>query len=124
MAKKGQLKISSNEFSSTIQELLNEYGSEVEFAMEEAMRLASLDAVKELEKGGSYEGGKEYNQGWDSQKKKEQYIVYNANKPGLAHLLEFGHAKQNGGRTKEFVHIQPVNDSMESRLVERFEKLL
>lgn len=122
--KKSQMTITANDFNESIQALFDEFGDEVEYAMEEAMRLTSLDVVKELEKGGSYNGGEEYNRGWDSKQVKKGYTVYNANKPGLAHLLEFGHAKQNGGRTRAFTHIAPVNDDVGNKLTKRFEELL
>ena len=44
--------------------------------------------------------------------------IYNAKLPGLAHLLEHGHAKVNGGRTAPRVHIAPV----EKKLIEEYER--
>lgn len=131
MARKqaGQMAISADDFSEALQSILDEYGEEVDFAMEEAIRQTSLDDVKDLEKGGAYNGGAEYNAGWDSKeqgkaKGKLAYVVYNASKPGLAHLLEFGHAKQNGGRTRAFAHIAPVNEETGDRVIKHLEELL
>jgi hypothetical protein len=47
-------------------------------------------------------------------------VVYNADAPGLAHLLEHGHANVNGGRTPGRAHIAPV----EEMVLEQFEKEL
>lgn len=46
------------------------------------------------------------------------FKLYNEDKPGLTHLLENGHQLRQGGRTRKFVHIKPV----EEWCVEEFEK--
>lgn len=49
---------------------------------------------------------------------KFSFKIYNRKKPGLTHLLENGHQLRQGGRTRKFVHIKPV----EEWCVEEFEK--
>ena len=44
-------------------------------------------------------------------------VIYEKNQPGLAHLLEHGHAKVNGGRTKAREHVKPVEDQLASEIV-------
>lgn len=111
-----------------IMESLNEYqdlcGEQVRAAAKEVTR----DAVKELRstspkgsgsKKGHYDGGWTYAIGKDSAYK-SSFTIHNAKKPGLAHLLEKGHAKRGGGRTSGNPHIEPV----ETRAIEEFENRL
>ena len=73
---------------------------------------------------GSFGGTGKYRKGWKTKVEESRLsiegTVYNGAAPGLTHLLEFGHVKQNGGRTRAFPHIAEVNDKAQ----EEFEKEL
>jgi hypothetical protein len=122
------INIGVNELRDTINGILEECGDEAIGAIETATKKTSQKVVKDLRKGGSYNGGKEFNKGWtaktDTTRNGLNAVVYNKTKPGLAHLLEFGHAKQNGGRTKAFNFIAPVADAVEDDFVEAFERAM
>lgn len=79
----------------------------------EAQKKAAKAAVKSL-KNTSPTRTKEYSKGWKSKTTETRLgastTIYNGRKPGLAHLLEFGHPKVNGGRTKPFPHIKKVEE--------------
>lgn len=50
--------------------------------------------------------------------------VYNDKRYMVAHLLEHGHAKRGGGRTKALTHIAPAEGKIEERLIEELNKIL
>ena len=98
--------------------ILQTYGAGVADAVEETSKIVAKDVAKQLRKAGDFNGGKEYRRGWDVHGKRVVglgglYTVYNKTKPGLSHLLEFGHVKANGGRTRAFNFIQPIVDTLE-----------
>lgn len=83
------------------------------------------EAIFPVKKGKKISG--DYAKGWawryDEKRLETVGIIYNKDKPGLAHLLEHGHVTRNGtGRTYDptpaHVHIQPV----EERIAEDFGK--
>lgn len=91
-----------------------------------------VDALRAAHPAGSgdySDWSKEYNQGWTFRKKKSKTYktgilstVWNEKHYRLTHLLEKGHAKVNGGRTRAFPHIAPVADKAEQQLVENIRK--
>ncbi|MEG1657344.1 MAG: HK97 gp10 family phage protein, partial [Christensenellaceae bacterium] len=64
-----------------------------------------------------------YAGGWKVKKTEENancvtYVVHNASRPYLTHLLEFGHAKRGGGR----VSAQPHIAKAEQKAITEFER--
>ena len=116
------LRIDSGQLRDTINGILEEYGDEARDAIEESAKSTAKDLAKELRSAGTFKGGEDFKKGWSSKVEKGRLgssaVVYNKTKPGLAHLLEFGHAKANGGRTRAFNFIAPIADTAE----EKFEK--
>lgn len=114
--------IKADELTRAITQILDEYGPVAQEAIEAASKDVAKDAVKTLKKGGGFGGTGEFNKGWTSSTETDRLgsitTVYNKNQPGLAHLLEFGHAKRGGGRTKAFNFIAPVADSLGDKLAE------
>lgn len=116
-------KVSAVNFSSAVSEILSEYGEDISMAVTETVQVVAEQATAELKGAGDFKGSK-YRRSWSNEiKKKPGYtdaVVFNKQHYRLTHLLEFGHAKQNGGRTRAFPHIAPVND----KVGEMFEKEL
>lgn len=94
--------------------LRNGYYPQVVEAMGEVIPEVAKEAAKKLKAQSPRDKGK-YAKGWASKVEKGRIrvgaTVYG--KHGtyqIAHLLEHGHAKRNGGRTKGIVHIAPVEE--------------
>lgn len=114
-------------FASAISEILSQYDDDVREIVDASITEVARDAQKKLKKSGSFGGTGEYKKSWAVKiEKKRIYTnatVYNK-KPGLTHLLEFGHVKQNGGRTRAFPHIAPVNDAVQDEVIKHIEEKL
>ena len=115
MPKKVRIEGLADEIARTMQE----YTEDVEKGIEREADKIADSAVKELQATSPKRTGK-YGKGWAKRKEKDMRIIYNKNKPGLAHLLEHGHAKRGGGRVAGIPHIKPV----EERVIKDFENVV
>ena len=129
MAKRVQIDDLANEISKA----LTDYIGVTEEACERGVIETADDAVQELHSAhpsGSEEYGSwdNYNSGWAVRKERGKIkrgllaIVHNKDHYRLTHLLEKGHAKVNGGRTRAFPHIAPVEAKAEHLLLENIKK--
>ncbi len=117
-----------DDIGSEIAKLMQEYSNDVLHEMKDAVKEVSKEAVKDLKtnspKGeGSPKG--HYKDGWTSKVEVDtgttlEVRIHNKKKPGLTHLLERGHAKRGGGRTKAYPHIAEV----EGKAIKEYEKRL
>ena len=111
-------------------DILNEYTDDVQNEISEAESTLANKAASDLRAtSGTYKvrTGK-YNKGWRvNEKKGRGYInctVYNATDWRLTHLLENGHTTRNGGRTKAFVHIKPIEEKYVNQYTQDVEKII
>ena len=110
-----------NELSQAIADALGQYKNLLDRDIEDASDSTTKKTVSEL-KGTSPRSTlqhKHYAASWTRKKTRNGYIVYNT-KYQLTHLLEKGHAKVGGGRTRAIPHIRPA----EILAVGEFEKLI
>lgn len=112
-----------------IQKILDEYGDEASVALAEAIEETAKEAQTQLRsKNMGRKLWKKYPKGWSVQIKAGSLdvegIVYNKDHYRLTHLLEFGHATRNGGRTKAFPHIAEVNAFAQKDVLERLREKL
>lgn len=114
-------------FTDALDKILAQYGDEVNEKSTQLVPKAAQRAAKALreesrQKFGSPDEEYRYAKGWTYETKKgrlrTEATVYNKNSPGLAHLLEHGHANRYGGRTPGRSHIAPVEEAV----VEAFRK--
>ena len=105
-------------------------------AMEEYAKLAAEDLKKDVQKAGKTvkqqiestapkKTGK-YSKSWAVKKTRETsdsiQIVVHSKRYQLTHLLEFGHAKRGGGRTRAFPHIAPAEQAGIEQLTRDIER--
>lgn len=115
--------------SQEMKEILENYTDEVMNAVIDVIEEVGEEAANELHSAGDFKNrtGK-YRRGWKSELERQRTFaearVYNAKHYRLTHLLEFGHAKVNGGRTQAFPHIEVVNEHAQEEAVKKIEKAI
>lgn len=118
----------SNAFAVEIMTALEEYKNDVGEAMEKVLPEVAKEAADMVKAGAPGRTGK-YASGWRSKVEQSsivsiEAVVFNSKTPGLPHLLEFGHAKRNGGRTAAIPHIKPVEEWLKTEAAKRLQEAL
>lgn len=125
--------ISPDGLAEAINDVLRDYKGLVDEDVQKVtQRLGKQTAARVESEGKSagFGGTGEYVSNWRSKYKAKQggaeATVYNQTTYRLTHLLEFGHAKVNGGRTRAFPHISKAEqwaiDAYERALKEAISK--
>lgn len=121
-------KVGIDRLQPVIQGILRDYGDEVAQHTGEIVKKVSAQGARALrEQSGitfkTHSTEKPYYKGWRSKyadnARTKQGIIYNKDVPGLPHLLEYGHANVNGGRTPGRVHIKPIEDAIVSEFLDK-----
>ena len=111
-----------------VMETLEEYADLAAEDVKQAVRDAGETVRKEIRANAPKDTG-DYAKSWAVKKSKETsnsitMTVYSRNRYYLAHLLEFGHAKRNGGRVSGKSHIAPAEEKGIQQLEEEIERSL
>ena len=107
-------KIGIGDLSAEVIRQLNEYADLTTEGMKEAVQKAGKTVQKEI-KGTAPKDTGAYSKSWAVKKTSEssralEVTVHSRNRYQLAHLLEKGHAKPNGGRVQGKPHIAPAEE--------------
>ena len=104
-------------FSASIEELFGQIGTAAGESIADAARVGSKDGAKawrsnipEAGIGGKGDYRKSIRSTVKGRGEDAQGICYST-MPGLPHLLEKGHAKMGGGRTRAFPHVAPAAET-------------
>lgn len=113
--------VSIDDLADVIMQELQMYSDEVTEQVKKDVKTVAKECAKEVSSNSPKDSG-EYASGWKSKTVYESHndiraVVYNAKKPSLAHLLEYGHAKVNGGRVPGKAHIRPAEQNAEKKLL-------
>lgn len=112
-------------FQEVVQRMIRDYGYQVMDEVYEALDEVSKETVKKLKNASAAQFGKgDYAKGWTrtvEKKRLQTYATVHGKRPtyALAHLLEFGHAMRQGGRSRAITHIAPVNDWAQDEAMDR-----
>ena len=107
---------------------LDEYAKLTTSDLKSAVRQAGTIVKKDIQANAPKKTGA-YSKSWSVKATKEtsnslELTVYSPKKYQLAHLLEFGHAKRGGGRTKAQPHIAPAEEAAIKQLESDIERAL
>ena len=109
--------------SDAIVNALAEYTDEVEKGLEVEKKSVADKAVQTLKTTSPKKTGK-YAKGWTTSNINGKQVVHNKTDYQLTHLLEYGHAKRNGGRVAGKPHIRPVEEEVIKDFTEGVEKVI
>ena len=114
----------NDSIESQISDILNTYSEDIKKTVERVGKNVAKDCVNDVKSRATsiFKGEGGYAKGFKSKKLKEgAYVVYNATKPGLTHLLENSHITGKGtGRYAGRPHIKPA----EQKAVKEYEDKL
>lgn len=124
---------------STVRCSVDEMADQIANALAEYADLASADSIaaakkaaklvkSEIQANSPVQTGK-YKKSWKIKTVSEndhaiEQVVYSSNRYQIAHLLEKGHAKRNGGRVAAIPHIAPAEQAGEELLLQEIEDAL
>ncbi|MFV0363816.1 MAG: HK97 gp10 family phage protein [Suipraeoptans sp.] len=120
--------VSINDLANAVMAGLNEYADLAADDMKKAVKKAGSTVRKEIQLNAPKDTG-DYAKSWAVKNVREtssslEITVYSRNRYQLAHLLEFGHAKRNGGRVSGKVHIAFSEEKGVHELENEIEKAL
>lgn len=119
------MKITVTDFLEAVQGELDAFVSEVTEDTKKAVKTVAKKTVREIKKNSPVRYGY-YKKSWTQTTLYDgangiTVSIHNEDHYRLTHLLEHGHAKVNGGRTRAFPHIAPAEKFAERELQREIE---
>ncbi|MBD3948447.1 HK97 gp10 family phage protein [Tuanshanicoccus lijuaniae] len=119
------MKIRIEELSNEIMKGLKEYADTTASEIKSAVRETAQEVKQTLQETSPKDTG-QYAKSWAIKVQSEQatnlnVVIHSPKHYSLTHLLEFGHATRNGGRTEAQPHIEPAEQQAISTLQQRLE---
>ena len=119
-------KIQIDQLAEAANEQLEEYNKLSIEVVKAAVTKAGTAVKKDIGANAPSKTGR-YAKSWRTKKTKEsstalEVTVYSPSRYMLAHLLEHGHAKRNGGRVRAIPHIAPAEEAVEEQLMADIER--
>lgn len=143
-----QMRVSIAGISQAFDELMHEFTQEEQEKVEKIAKDVAVECRKNIRRFGKEQQGRadsktyksfswsDYLSGWNYKRIRQgkvvnrvTYHVHNQSKPGLAHLLEFGHAKVNqygqvSGSTNKYPHVMPSEEIAKKEFFNRLKEEL
>ena len=114
--------------SKAVAMVLEEYQESVIETVQRVTNEVAKEGLKKIKSESSSHGWVGYAPGWSKKvtvnRMGASAIIYNGKYPGLVHLLEKGHALRQGGRSRAFPHVAPVEEWMNSELQKRIKEAI
>lgn len=114
-----------------MKDILTDYTDEVMNEVVKALEEVGKDAADELHSdiGGFKNRTGKYRKSWTVTQEDHRTFsstIVHAKAPHyrLTHLLEYGHATRNGGRTRAFPHIYVVNEKAQEDAVKKIKEVI
>lgn len=115
----------ATDLSIEIEKALNEFSKKTREGVKKAAKDTAKETVDLLKATSPTDRGK-YAKGWrvkeEMQLMKATFIVHNFRYGNLTHLLEWGHATVNGGRTRAISHIAPAEKFAEQTFQQKIKE--
>ncbi len=124
---KSHLKCDAGKFDLAVTTILDDFETDCYQAVYLAIKETAEEVVQMLKTAGDFRGNK-YHKSWKAEVTQRRLytsaVVHNVKHYRLTHLLEFGHAKQNGGRVRAFPHIEPINEKTGEMFEDKLTQLI